>query len=85
MGDALNTPELGAEAAYWRRLVEDLQEVMPIAKIAETLQEEDRQVWRWKAGVRPIGWSAIGLFLLHVKHCPERQCHGGPSARGVIG
>lgn len=67
------------ESAYWRRLVEDLQEVMPIARIAHYLQEEDRQVWRWKQGTRPTGWSAIGLFLLHMKHCPERQRQIGPS------
>lgn len=61
------------ESAYWRRIVEDLQEVMPISRIAESLEEDDRIVWKWRAGTRPTGWSAIGLFLLHVKHCPERQ------------
>lgn len=62
------------ELAYWRRLLEDLQVHMTIAQIAEHLKEEDRQVWRWKAGdSRPRGWSAIGLFLLHVKLCPNGQ------------
>lgn len=62
------------ESAYWRQLIEDLQEVMTIPMIAGHLEEEERKIHKWKSGKhRPTGWSAIGLFLLHVKHCPNRQ------------
>lgn len=67
------TPE--EEKEYWKRLVNDLQDVMTIAEIADSLGiEDDRQVWRWKAGERrPMGIMAVRVYTLHVKRCPNRQ------------
>ena len=71
---------MSEERAYWSKLVEDLQGlmtvhgIMTIAKIAELIGVEPRQVWRMKAGEdRPKGIVALNLYLLHMKHCPERQ------------
>jgi uncharacterized protein YjcR len=71
---------MSEEQQYWKRLVDDLQAVMTIAKIAEAIGVEPRQVWRWKDGDRPTGLNAITLYQLHVKHCPARQCPAGHSA-----
>ena len=63
------------EQAYWRCVIEALQEVMTIAQIAEEIEVNDRQVWRWKSGEdRPTGMKAIHLYRLHVERCPTRQC-----------
>lgn len=52
--------------------------MITVAEIAEYLDVEDRQVWRWKAGERiPRGTIAIRLHALHVKLCPDRQCRIG--------
>lgn len=68
------------EKAYWKGLVEDLNQIMTIADIAEAVLVEDRQVWRWKAGERrPMGMTAVRVYLLHVKRCPDRQCLIGHS------
>lgn len=56
------------EKAYWKRLVNELQEVMTIADIAKEICVEDREVWRWKSGERrPMGIKAVKVYLLHVK------------------
>lgn len=66
---------MSEENQYWRCVIEALQGVMTIAKLAEEVGVDDRQVWRWKAGERiPRGLFAIKLHALHVKLCPERQC-----------
>jgi hypothetical protein len=67
------------EQLRWRQIVLDLQDVMTIAAIAEEVQVEPRQVWRWKDGDRPLGMTAVRLYLLHVKRCPQRQGHAGHS------
>lgn len=74
------------EARYWRCLIEALQGVMTIAQIAEAIEAEDRQVWRFKAGERvPRGIQAVRLHLLHVKTCPDRQCPIGHVASVSVG
>lgn len=66
------------EHQYWRRLIEELQEVMTVAEIAEEVKVEPRQVWRWKDGDRPMGMTAIRVYTLHVKRCcPQGQCPAG--------
>jgi hypothetical protein len=67
------------ERERWRAIVLELQEVMTIAAIAEAVEVEPRQVWRWKEGDRPLGMTAVRLYLLHVKRCPPRQCPAGHS------
>jgi hypothetical protein len=57
------------EKQYWRGLIEDLQEHLTIAEIAEKLEVGDRQVWRWKSGDRPGGLTALNLYLLHREVC----------------
>lgn len=67
-----------AEKAHWRCVIEALQGVMTIAAIAEAMNVQERQVWRWKAGERiPRGTIAVRLHEFHMKHCPERQCRIG--------
>ena len=57
------------EKAYWKRLVLDLQEIMTIADMAAEIGVEAREVWRWKSGERrPMGFKAVKVYLLHVKH-----------------
>lgn len=69
------------EKEYWSRLITELQAVMTIAQIAAEVDVEDRQVWRWKSAERrPMGMTAVRVYLLHVKRCPERQCPEGHSA-----
>ena len=69
---------LQEEQGYWRCVIASLQTRITVAEIAEKVQAEDRQVWRWKAGERiPRGLQAIRLYMLHVKLCPERQCPVG--------
>jgi hypothetical protein len=68
------------EEKFWRCIIENLQEVITVAAIAEAVGVEDRQVWRWKAGERvPRGMQALDLNALHVKLCPNRQCRIGHS------
>lgn len=62
---------MSEEQQKWRQMVLDLQEVMTIAQIAESLDVAPRQVWRWKEGDRPKGMTAVRLYLLHVKRCPR--------------
>ena len=70
-----------SDKAYWRCVIEALQEQMTIAQIADHMQVDDRQVWRWKSGERePKGTQAIKLYLLHAERCPNRQCRIGHSA-----
>jgi hypothetical protein len=77
--------EIGAEPMseeqqYWRRLIEELQQFMTVAQIADEVGVEPRQVWRWKDGDRPLGRTAIRVYTLHVKRCPQGQCPMSPIA-----
>lgn len=69
---------MNEEQEYWRCVITALQSVITVAKIAERLEVEDRQVWRWKSGERiPRGILAVRLNALHVELCPDRQCRLG--------
>jgi transcriptional regulator with XRE-family HTH domain len=60
---------MSEEQQYWRRLIEELQEVgVTLERIADSIGVSDRQVTNWKAGDRPKGLNALNLYLLHVKH-----------------
>lgn len=68
------------EKEHWRKLVQELNQIMTIAQIAEAIDVEERQVWRWKAGERrPMGMDAVRVHTLHAKMCPSRQCLVGHS------
>lgn len=63
------------EKEHWKRIVNELQDVMTVLEIADALDVDEREVWRWKAGERrPMGLKAVSVYLLHVKRCPDRQC-----------
>ena len=60
---------MSEEQQYWRRLIEELQEVgVTLERIAESIGVSDRQVSNWKGGDRPKGLHALNLYMLHVKH-----------------
>lgn len=63
------TEERIEEQEQWCRIVQELQirAGMTINEIAQALDVEPRQVFRWKDGDRPLGMTAVRLYLLHVK------------------
>jgi hypothetical protein len=76
------------EQEYWCGIVKELQDVpVTVAEIAEHCGVNDRQVWRWKDGDRPMGFAAVRLYLLHVKRCPPGRCpplHVQSTARCIV-
>lgn len=60
---------MSEEHQYWRRLIEELQEVkITIERIASEIGVSERQVTNWKNGDRPKGLHALNLYMLHMKH-----------------
>ena len=56
------------EQQYFRRLLADIKAAgINEAQTAEALGVDERTVWRWKVGDRPIGLTAIKLFKLHAQ------------------
>ncbi len=76
---------MSEEQEKWRRMVLDLQKVMTIAEIAREVEVEPRQVWRWKDGDRPLGMTAVRLYLLHVKRCPVGHLSRGTDCANADG
>lgn len=61
------------EAAYWRKLILDLQDKFTLEFLAQHFNVSIRQVSNWKTGDRPRGMTAIRIYLFHVKHRTEVQ------------
>ena len=53
----------------FRAMIQDLQDLgITLAMIAEHIGVSERQVSNWKTGDRPLGESAINLYLFHMEH-----------------
>jgi hypothetical protein len=59
---------MSEEQAYWRTLIDELNERFTLEIIAKRIGVSVRQVTNIKNGDRPTGWTAIKLYLFHMKH-----------------
>lgn len=58
---------MSEEQAYWRRLIDQLNEKFTLEYLAREMGVSVRQVSNWKQGDRPMGFKAVKLYLLHAR------------------
>lgn len=56
------------EEEYWRRIIDELNELFTLEYIASVCGVTARQVSNWKRGDRPMGFKAVKLIQFHGKH-----------------
>lgn len=59
---------MNEEQEYWRRVVDELNEKFTLEFLAKEMGVSERQVSNWKTGAKPLGFTAIKLYLFHAKH-----------------
>ena len=69
---------MSEEQEKWRRIVDELNEKFTLEYIASELGVTVRQVSNWKRGDRPLGMTAVRLYLFHAKHRTPVQETGTP-------
>lgn len=57
-----------SEREYWRNMVCDLLAQFTLEYLAKEMGVSVRQVSNWRNGDRPIGQTAVKLYLFHMKH-----------------
>lgn len=67
-GEAGRRESMSEEQAYWRRIVDELNEKFTLGYIAKEIKVSVRQVTNIKQGDRPKGLVAVRLYVFHMKH-----------------
>ena len=57
------------ELERWCKMVAELRALLTIEALAERVNVTPRTVCNWQNGERPMGLTAIRVYLLHVELC----------------